>query len=185
MPSVVEERRVIPFRVEGQTLYAVAFRLELGQHGWCLALRFRARKLRNEEPKKLTNRLLRWCFRSPLSLLPLYDKWPSRFYNNKSFVWLFKKEKRNGNVRGNEEKKQKKKRKRNEMCPLFSCLSLLSLSLSRVRARRGLINSRRLSAPSLSLSLSLLSSSLLFSSFVFFFLFLFGFDRENLMVRLI
>ena len=185
MPSVVEERRVIPFRVEGQTLYAVAFRLELGQHGWCLALRFRARKLRNEEPKKLTNRLLRWCFRSPLSLLPLYDKWPSRFYNNKSFVWLFKKEKRNnGNVRGNE-KKSKKRNEKETKCVRSSLLSLFSLSLSRVRARRGLINSRRLSAPSLSLSLSLLSSSLLFSSFVFFFLFLFGFDRENLMVRLI
>ena len=173
MPSVVEERRVIPFRVEGQTLYAVAFRLELGQHGWCLALRFRARKLRNEEPKKLTNRLLRWCFRSPLSLLPLYDKWPSRFYNNKSFVWLFKKEKRNGNVRGNEKKKQKKKRKRNEMCPLFSCLSLLSLSLSRKSAK----GSDQLPPPvrsvSLSLSLSSLFSLLLFSSLLSFFSFFF------------
>ena len=169
MPSVVEERRVIPFRVEGQTLYAVAFRLELGQHGWCLALRFRARKLRNEEPKKLTNRLLRWCFRSPLSLLPLYDKWPSRFYNNKSFVWLFKKEKRNGNVRGNE-KKSKKRNEKETKCVRSSLVSLFSLSLSRVRARRGLINSRRLSAPSLSLSLfSLLLFSSLLSFFSFFF----------------
>ena len=170
MPSVVEERRVIPFRVEGQTLYAVAFRLELGQHGWCLALRFRARKLRNEEPKKLTNRLLRWCFRSPLSLLPLYDKWPSRFYNNKSFVWLFKKEKRNnGNVRGNEKKKAKKetKKKRNVSALLFS---LSSLSLSRKSAK----GSDQLPPPVRSVSLSLsLFSLLLFSSLLSFFSFFF------------